>query len=236
MGANSEELRVAPSAGDVLAGLAAICLVSVAAEAAPHIVSIDANVARLYRAGGIAGGLPKAGDKRPVLIETNGSTHFRLALDGAAPRLVPILTKPDAVPALADMLPDGEVTVGQHDLAAAWLADPTERYDHGILGDRIEAATLRAERSDGQIFEIVLGPDSVFEDRRARLIDLDDDGADEIIVVRSYLRFGAALAVYGLESGQLVPRAETAPIGTSHRWLNPAAAADFDGDGVVEVA
>lgn len=236
MGANSGESRVAPSAGDVLAGLAAVCLVSVAAEAAPHMTSIDADVARLYRTGGIAGGLPVAGDRRPVLIETNSGTHFRLAFDGAAPRLVPILGKPDVAPTLPDILPDGEVTVGEHDLAAAWLAHPSERYGHGILGDRIEAAALRAELSDGQIVEFTLDADSVFEDRRARLADLDGDGADEIIVVRSRLRTGAALAVFGVQSGRLALRAETPPIGTSYRWLNPAAAADFDGDGVVEIA
>src|SRR6185437_17117997 len=29
-------------------------------------------------------------------------------------------------------LPDGQVATGQHDVARAWLAEPTERYDHGI--------------------------------------------------------------------------------------------------------
>ena len=30
--------------------------------------------------------------------------------------------------------------------------------------------------------------------------------------------------------------AESDPIGLSHRWLNPVGAADFDGDGKMEIA
>ena len=42
-------------------------------------------------------------------------------------------------PILADMLPDGIVTMGDRDIAAAWLTGPTHRYDHGVLGDAVEA-------------------------------------------------------------------------------------------------
>ncbi len=79
---------MAPSAGDVLAGLAAVCLVGAVAEAAPHMSSIDADVARLYRAAGNAGGLPMAGDRPSVLIETNDGAHFRLKFDGGRARAV----------------------------------------------------------------------------------------------------------------------------------------------------
>lgn len=54
---------MAPSAGDVQAGLAAVCPVGAVAEAAPHMSSIDADAARLYRAAGIAGDLPMAGGR-----------------------------------------------------------------------------------------------------------------------------------------------------------------------------
>ena len=40
-------------------------------------------------------------------------------------------------------------STGKHDIARAWLAEPTTRYDHGILGDAIEASSLVIERRDG---------------------------------------------------------------------------------------
>ncbi|NQV61419.1 MAG: VCBS repeat-containing protein [Alphaproteobacteria bacterium] len=135
-----------------------------------------------------------------------------------------------------DMLPDGIVTLGQRDITAAWLTGPTRRYDHGVLGDAVEASGLRVLNRAGQTLSFTLPKDSVFEDRQVRLADLNGDGGDELLVVRSYLASGAALAVLRPGRNGLALVAETAPIGRPHRWLNPAAAADFDGDGQVEIA
>ena len=133
-------------------------------------------------------------------------------------------------------LPDGRPAVGTNDIAQVWLIAPTDRYDHGVLGDAIEAGGLRALLRDGTSADFLLDTDSVFEDLRPRLADLDDDGRDEIIVVRSYLDAGAALSVFGVRDGPLQLLAETAPIGRPHRWLNPVGAGDFDGDGRQEIA
>lgn len=145
-----------------------------------------------------------------------------------------------AFPAPADqrprMLSDGEVAYGKRNISAAWLTGPTGRYRHGVLGDAIEASGLAVELADGRTLSFELGPDSVFEDRLARLSDLDGDGTDEIIVVRSYLNAGAALAVVGVRNGRLKILAEAPAIGLPHRWLNPVGAADFDGDGRTEIA
>lgn len=134
------------------------------------------------------------------------------------------------------MLPDGIVIAGQRDVAFAWLTGPTERYRHGVLGDAIEASGLAVEMADGRRLDFALDAGSVFEDRYPRLHDLDGDGHDEILVVRSYLDRGAALAVLGIEDGRLALKAETPAIGTANRWLNPVGAADFDGDGATEIA
>ncbi len=135
-----------------------------------------------------------------------------------------------------DALPDGAYAIGIHDIRAAWLIEPTTRYDHGVLGDGIEAGGLRARLRDGREIDYRLPPDSVFEALRPWVIDLDGDGRDEIIVVRSYLDAGAALAVFAVEDGRIVPRAQTDPIGRPYRWLNPAGIGDFDGDGALEIA
>jgi hypothetical protein len=135
-----------------------------------------------------------------------------------------------------DALPDGKFAIGLHDVAGAWLIEPTERYDHGVLGDAVEAAGLRVRLRDGRELDFRLPLDSVFEDLRPRVADLDGDGRDEILVVRSYLEDGAALAVYGVRDSELVQLAQTDPIGRAYRWLNPAGIGDFDGDGGLEIA
>jgi len=158
---------------------------------------------------------------------------------GQPSRELKVEVRPVARP--LDALPDGHPAFGRRRIAEVWLVEPTGRYDHGVLGDAIEAGGLLVRLRDGSERRFSLPEDQVFEDLRPRLADLDRDGEDEIIVVRSSLDHGAVLAVYGLVDGpdgddrlQLV--AEGPGNLTAHRWLNPVGAADFDGDGVVEVA
>lgn len=117
----------------------------------------------------------------------------------------------------------------------AWLADGTNRYGHGVLGDAEEAETLIVA-VDGKQYELTLGPDAVFEDLEPRLADIDRDGSAEVIVIKSYLDRGSTVALFGLQGGKLVQRAEAEPIGQPNRWLNPAGIGDFDGDGRNEIA
>lgn len=135
-----------------------------------------------------------------------------------------------------DGLPDGQMTGGINNIFEAWLTQPTDRYRHGILGDVIEAGAIAVLDENGRISQFFLDDQSVFEDRKARIVDLDGDGRDEVIVVRSYVNLGAALAVFGLGEQGLELLAETPPIGTPRRWLNPVGVGDFDGDGATEIA
>lgn len=132
-------------------------------------------------------------------------------------------------------LPDAVVAQGQGAVARAWLADPTEEYTHGVLGDAIEALALVVEMRDGRALFYRLPDGSVFEDRTVRLLDLDGDGAEELVVVRAYLDRGAAISVFQVSGDALVLRAETPPIGRPNRWRNPIGAADLDGDGRAEL-
>ncbi len=133
-------------------------------------------------------------------------------------------------------LPDAEVIFGKRSIRAAWLGGPTQRYDHGVLGDAIEAGTMEVKDDQNVRHTLNLPGNAVFEDRYARLADLDGDGSDEIIVVKSYLNKGAALAVLNLTPHGVGITAETPPIGQAHRWLNPAGIADYDGDKRKEIA
>ncbi|MEK9725020.1 MAG: VCBS repeat-containing protein, partial [Rhodospirillaceae bacterium] len=125
---------------------------------------------------------------------------------------------------------------GRRNLRRARLIAPTDRYGHGVLGDAIEAGGVAAELAGGTTARLFLADDSVFEDLRPRLVDMDGDGRDQIVVVRSYLNAGAALAVIGERGGKLAVAAMAEPIGLQNRWLNPIGAADFDGDRRLEAA
>ncbi len=178
-------------------------------------------------------------DQRVIAkLETpKGAGFFTLSMQGGTPKLSRLTGYRPTPPAVrADMLPDGIVAKGKRDIAAAWLTGPTTRYDHGVLGDAIEASGLQVQLRDGRNLSYTLPDNSVFEDRQVRLADLDGDGGDELVVVRSYPAAGAALAVFRPEGDEIVRVTETQPIGLPHRWLNPAAIADIDGDGFLEIA
>lgn len=135
-----------------------------------------------------------------------------------------------------DQLPQSSLVQGDNIIAQAWLSMPTTRYGHGVLGDAVEAGALSVLLSTGERRQVVLDEMSVFEDLTPRLVDIDNDGQDEVLVVRAYLNAGAAPVLYRVKDNQLEFIWEPEAIGTPNRWLNPVGVADLDGDGQQELA
>ncbi len=123
------------------------------------------------------------------------------------------------------------VSAAQNIIAARYT-DPTDRYPHGVLGDRLEWGALELTLSNGSKRRIVLPRDRVFEDLEPRLADVDLDGDLEVISIESHQLQGARLAIY--DASGLV--AANPYIGTRFRWLAPVAIADLDEDGAIEIA
>ena len=83
-------------------------------------------------------------------------------------------------------MPEEAITISQDSTVWAQYASPTNRYAHGILGDRIEAGQL-VVAANGQILDVTLDSLYVYEDVRPRLYDVDGDGELEVIAIRSHL-------------------------------------------------
>lgn len=203
----------------------AVCAVTSACEAAEWRVQIVNAPARVNAIETVDG---KA--------EVNaGGLWYQLSLDNGQVKLT-FVDRSEAAEHPSGALPDARIATGTRDIARAWLAEPTPRYDHGILGDAIEAGSVMIQGRDGKVNAVRLKDDAVFEDLELRLADLDDNGHDDIVVVKSYLKRGSALAVIGARNGKYYILAETPPIGRPHAWLNPAGIADYNGDGKVDIA
>lgn len=152
---------------------------------------------------------------------------------GGAPAVALLLWS--CVPAMAELITQAEYET------------PTQIYPHAVLGDDVEwkdlivTAQVAPEGGSGgktayKTFRVTAPGQSVFEDIAPRLWDITGDGAPEVVVVHSDQRQGARLQVFGLVAGELEIIAQTPPIGTRFRWLAPVGAADFDGDGAIEIA
>ena len=139
------------------------------------------------------------------------------------------------------------VSAQQAGPVAARYDGPTDRYPHNIMGSLKAHTDLIVEWAacgtcddvEGQL-ATRLPDDLVFEDFAPRLVDLNRDGVKEIVTVESDATRGSRLSVWEVTSDggtlKLARLAVTDFIGTRFRWLAPIGAADFDGDGNLELA
>ncbi|RPE71038.1 hypothetical protein EDD53_0151 [Pacificibacter maritimus] len=143
-------------------------------------------------------------------------------------------------------------------VVSANLIEPTDAYGHGAVPKGEFAGLSLGYQGAGSpsilSSEIRLSTETaVFEDTQARVVDLDADGCAEVVVTTSNQQSGAFVSVYGMafvprpsadipanKQTQTVPMVlplgSNAPIGARHRWLAVVGIADFDGDGVQDIA
>ena len=141
----------------------------------------------------------------------------------------------------AQALPELAITLGSLDgspgLQAVVLSDQTERYPHGVLGDKLEAGADRdsvaANALTVRLRHVVRAP-AVFEDLIAIMAPIAEGRRPALVVVKSVppglLDSRARLARRGLEV-----LAEGPAFGQSDRWVHVIGAADVSGDGIPEL-
>ncbi len=140
---------------------------------------------------------------------------------------VPTQIVPDTRALAKNGLPDGRITVGTGDIVEAWYSEPTKRYPHGVLGDAVEAGSLKIKNRRGETYTFRLPSTEVFEDIAPRLVDLNLDGRTEVITILSSRTDGASIAVFNLNGNAFIKVAQTPFIGRANRWLNIAEIDNF---------
>ncbi|CAM3559479.1 hypothetical protein [Deinococcus frigens] len=127
----------------------------------------------------------------------------------------------------AHALSDAQLTLadldGTGDEVVALTRPDSARYDHGILGDAVEATEITVFERHGLtvLARLSLPAPFVFEDLQARPVRLTDD-KDSLAVVRSSPGRGAALALVAGAGSRLRVQAAGPDFGQTHRWLAPA--------------
>ena len=141
------------------------------------------------------------------------------AMDGTRP--IDYIPREPAYDTEIEPLPDAQPALTTD---GAWviLSSPTERYAHGILGDRLEGSTISVVRpaekepsTNGRAKTIVDLSPQVAEERGVLLYDVDADGQDEIITILSDTALGSRVVAFELNGSV---SAEGDPIGQGFRW------------------
>ncbi|MEL6891653.1 MAG: hypothetical protein AAFP84_08660 [Actinomycetota bacterium] len=225
--------RVIDGAGDLLG-------------APPRSVDIGATPVWIAPAS-----LPDSSEPSWLVVDDVGATRV-VNLDGNVTPL-DLTIDPDAGPPVfvrgatwsspdprleefTDPLPDSRVVTDELDRIAVALVDPTDRYPHGVLGDRLEAGAIGVTGGLDAFreteFSIVVDAPDVIEAVSPMLADVDDDGVVEIVVTVSNADDGARLVAFEVDGSVA---AESEPIGQGNRWRNLLAVATTGPSGETEV-
>ncbi|MEM7534839.1 MAG: hypothetical protein AAF639_21865 [Chloroflexota bacterium] len=132
-----------------------------------------------------------------------------------------------------DALPDARLLVDENERILL-LSAPTDRYAHGVLGDRLEAGSVTLVETNPETVPvpaiantIVIPEAHVIEGISPIWTDITGDGVRDIIVTHSDARQGAQIVVYA-ETGELLGAGPA--IGRGNRWRHQLAVAPFSGD------
>lgn len=173
------------------------------------------------------GGAFVSQDETPPL--TPGDPPLALAMGGDG---VVVGSALGATAWFPDPLPDARVTEVSGSALVA-LSGPTGRYDHGVLGDAVEASAVDVRDENGPVVRIEVGPEEVIEGIAAMGVQLiADEAGDQLLVTVSDAAAGARLRAYSLDGSVI---AESEAIGQGYRWLHQIGAGRLAPDGVLEI-
>jgi len=165
-----------------------------------------------------------------IPVDRNGFPGLAVMESIDAPSPAPLARAGAA--GLKQPLPDGQPAVTR-DGDLVYLSGPTTAYPHGILGDPVEASRVVILPADGSDEVVIELSPQVAEERGVLLVDLDDDGREEIVTVLADASEGARLAAFTL-GGDVFATGE--PIGVGYRWRHLIGAGPLGPDGEQMIA
>jgi hypothetical protein len=138
---------------------------------------------------------------------------------------------PAAIPA-PRLVPGTQPARGTGDVSHAWLANPVATPSR-MLGLSATARSLMVQMKSGRTLQYDVPEGGTLEDAFPRVIDLDRDGLEEVLVTLRTRR-GAAVALFFPTPAGLKLIGITRPV-QGDRWVSAVGAADVDGDGRDEI-
>jgi len=181
----------------------------------------------------------------PVVLDGKGWDDLvAVAADGAVVLIGGLLSAPRVV-ARAEVrsLPDARITLGGLDgsgeLHALVLTDPTDRYPHGALGDKLEATSVTVIAVGSNALSVrgryVVPEPAVLEDLIPMVVPIGEGRRPGVVAVKSAPRQGSSILVLGWRDASLEFLAEGPAFGQKNRWVHVIGAADLSGDGIPEL-
>ena len=146
---------------------------------------------------------------------------------------------------LVDSLPvnaaaDARLVMNSVGQVALYANATDQRYTHGIMGDRLEAATLLVlEAREGKIqllARIDLPGEDVYEGIAPFWADIDGDGVEDLVTTVANGSLGARLRAYIWDGASIRQEIDGPAIGRGKRWRHQLTAGPFAADGSIEIA
>ncbi len=139
-----------------------------------------------------------------------------------------------------DAQPDARLVMNSVGQVALYANATDQLYVHGIMGDRLEAATLLVlDVREGQIrllARVDLPGEDVYEGIAPFWADIDGDGVEDLVTTVSNGSLGARLRAYLWDGGGVRQEADGPAIGQGNRWRHQLSAERFGPAGNIEVA
>jgi hypothetical protein len=193
----------------------------------------------------VGGALSRLTFPVPVNLESKAwDDLLAVAADGAVVMIGGLPSVPRVVARVdAQAMPDARITLGSLDGTAGFqalvLSDPTDRYPHGALGNKLEASavTVITVAQNSLVFRgrYVARPPAVIEDLIPMVTPIGEGRRPAVVVVKSAPRLGSAIVALGWRDAGLERLAEGPAFGQSNRWVHVIGAADLSGDSIPEL-
>ena len=136
--------------------------------------------------------------------------------------------------------PDARLVMNRVGQVAMYANATNQRYVHGIMGDRLEAATLLVLEARGSQLRILarvdLPGEDVYEGIAPFWADIDGDGVEDLVTTVANGSLGARLRAYIWDGAGIRQAVDGPPIGRGNRWRHQLSAGPFAPDGTLEIA